>query len=131
MLLLMIQTERDQLLQIDINVTRQQRPYAFVDALAIVDDLGQCRARQVPALRPSMHGSYRLVVRIEKNHPIWMKGYIACIASEHELLEEPSHMRQVPFRRTCVLHRLHCGVFGREPSTERYCRGANAQVARR
>ena len=50
---------------------------------------------------------------------------------EHEGLEEPARVREMPLDRARVGHRLDRAILGRQRCGERFGRGADRAIARR
>ena len=64
--------------------------------------------------------SDRVVIRIKQEAIIGVKGRIIFHQrGEYEGLEEPCRVRQVPFRRTGIIHRLNASIFTRQIFSKR------------
>jgi hypothetical protein len=109
----------------------EQRRHRLVDVGAIRIHLGDGRAREMAALGPRERMSDALVIRVEQMVVASVERLItAQMRHEHERLEEPRRVCEVPFRRADVGHRLHDVVLRPERRTERFRRAADGPVAR-
>jgi hypothetical protein len=75
-----------------------------------------------------MHGADRLVVGIEQIQPRFIARSPTRVAGQHELLEEPAGVRQMPFAGAGIGHRLDLQVFGGQPGAQ--VEGALAHAAK-
>ena len=108
MLLLVLKPELDAL---RIGVAAMVRPRdAIVDLGAIRVHLAQRRPRHPAAPRAIDARADRVVVAV----PQIRRARVERLAGEHELLEEPRRVREVPLRRARVGHRLELRVLGGE-----------------
>ena len=98
---------------------RQQPHHGGVDIGAIAEDLADRRARQQSARGPWMPRPDRLIVGVEEIAEHRVERRIALLVRrQQEGLEKPRRMRQVPFGRAGVRHRLGCLVLVRQPRRE-------------
>ena len=114
MLLLVIETERHQGMEFGIDALRQQIVHALVDAGAIGQHFGKGWPGQQSALRARMHRPDRLIIGVEEEQPVLVEEPVAGIAGEHELLEEPGGVGEMPLGRAGLRHRLRHAVLGRQ-----------------
>jgi len=129
-LLFVMQAERDEVFQLALVRLRQQREHAFIDVRAIAFHRFQRRPRDEAALRPRMLLADALVVAVEEHAKAGIEGTEpALVAFEHEGLEEPRDMCEVPLGGARVGHRLHLAVFGRQRGDELQARLADAPIA--
>ena len=93
-----------------------RRCMAASTCCAIGVDLGQASgAVSSPRCGPRMARAERLVVGVEKVEEARVERPVARqVRQQHDRLEEPAGMGQVPLGRAGVRHRLHALVFGRE-----------------
>ena len=111
MLLFMVQPEFDQCRTLGQRRQAQQGLQGPVHMGAIRKHLFECRAGQQAALGPRLALANRLVIGVEEELKLGVEhGIPGQVRLEHKLFEEPGGMRQMPFGRTCVFHRLHGGV---------------------
>src|SRR5262249_49650433 len=88
------------------------------------------RAGHRAALRSRMPRADSLVVGVEKIFVGRIEDAIAWhLGTRQEGLEEPSRMREMPFGRAGIGHRLHGLVFRRQRPGELFSIGANRQEA--
>ncbi len=104
-LLLVVQTELQQLAGPRRDVPVEQLADRDVDVLTVRTDLGDARSCDQPARDPRVPGSDGLVVRVEQEAEVVVVGRV--VRAEHEGLEEPRRVGPVPLRRADVGHRLH------------------------
>ncbi len=87
---------------------RQQRLHVLIDMSAVSQYCGYGRTGQKPAAGALVHRADEVVVRIEQiAEALVVAAIIAARTPQHELLEEPAGVRQMPLRRTRVRHGLH------------------------
>jgi hypothetical protein len=104
-LLLVIQTEQERESERGINVALQALEHRRVDAPAVVADLRQCRPRDQAARISSVHRAGTLIIRIEQEVPLRIERRAArAAAPEHEALEEPGRVRQMPLDGAGIGH---------------------------
>ena len=108
MLLLVMNPEFDDGPRRVLHIVRDaftQPEYGFIDMLAICEDFADGGPRHEPALRAAMPLTRLHVVRIEEER---VPGVRACIVrhviGQHEGLEEPTRVGQVPLGGTHVRH---------------------------
>ncbi len=107
MLLLMVQSQGDQLPQPGLIGMAQQRVHGAVDEGAIARDLLDPGAGDEATLRPGMPGAHGLVIRVEDVGVGIVEGAVSVrVLPEDERLEEPRDVGPVPLRRAHVRHRL-------------------------
>ena len=92
---------------------RQHRVQLRVDVRAILAHARQRRTREQAAPIARVARSDRLVIRVEKEREVRIEHAVARYAAQHELLEEPAGVRQMPFDRTRIRHRLQCAILVR------------------
>ncbi len=118
MLLLVVQTKFEQ--RCGLMPHRLARPFdeagdCSADMVAISADDVDGRARQQTALGPRVTRADRLVIGVEEVGKGRVENPIVGVEPvQDESLKEPSRMRQMPFCRTCIWHRLNRLVFGRQ-----------------
>jgi hypothetical protein len=115
-LLLVMQAERDQRLQRFVLAARcEQRADAAVHLAPPGLHLHQRGPGQQAALRARMARADAVVVRIEEIAVGRVeRGKVLLVRFEHEGLEEPGRVREMPFGGARVGHRLCAAVLGRE-----------------
>lgn len=114
-LLLVMQTQLDALGKGVRQRPLQQRAHRRVDVPAIGADLVAPRARQHAALGPRMSRADRVVVRIDQHAERGVKGpVVRRVRLQHEGLEEPRRVREVPLHGARVGHRLDRAVLRRK-----------------
>ncbi len=115
-LLFVIQAEHDDVAdRIRQVIPLQQVGHALVDPLAVLHHLLDCRPGQQSPLGTAVHGTDGVVVGVEQEAElVVVKSVARQRLLKHELLEEPGGVREVPFDRTRIGHRLHDVVFRRE-----------------
>ena len=95
-------------------------------------NVGERRARQQSALRARVLGADAVVIRVEQHAKGGIERAIPGeVRLEHEGLEEPAGVRQVPLHRTRVGHRLDRAIFRRQRGGQRERRRAEGAEARR
>lgn len=128
MLLLVFQPQRDPLQHLVLKVAAslsEQSLHGLIDMAAIGVHLAYRRPRQQPAPRPLEGRAVGLVVGIEQMVVAFIQRAIARQeGKQHEGLEEPGDMRQMPFRRADVRHALNHIVFSFQRLTEPFTGGA-------
>ena len=107
MLLLMMESQGDQLRKPRLTGISEQGLHCAVDVGPIARDLLDARTREEAALGPRMARTHGLVVRVEDEGVRIVERAVAVgVLPEDERLEEPRHVRPMPLRRTHVGHRL-------------------------
>ncbi len=85
-----------------------ERGHRAVHMVAIGKDSLERRAGDHAASRTRLTRAYAFVIRIEQEIELRIEHAVAAqILFEDHSLEEPSRMREMPFRRAGVWHRLH------------------------
>ena len=108
MLLLVVASEFDQLGDGRPEIILHQRRHRAIDMIAIGGDRLECGACDHAASRTRLTGADALVIRVEEEIELRIERAIAAkIRFENHPLEEPRRMREMPFRRARVGHRLH------------------------
>jgi hypothetical protein len=132
-LLFVVQPNLDQLPDSAIQVVagvREQLGDLFVDRPAVAQYFLDGRTRQDAPARTIPAGAERLVVGIE-DAPV--AGVIRAVVGiepfEHDRLEEPGGMAQVPLRGTNVGHRLHDMVLDGQRRADRFGPAPHLQKA--
>ena len=111
MLLFMVAAELDQRGHGGRQIVLDERGHRAVDMVAIRKDSLERRARDHAASRARLTRAYAFVIRIEQEIELTIVHAVAAqILFEDHPLEEPGGVREMPFRRACVGHRLHGGV---------------------
>jgi len=96
-LLLVVQAQLDQVAGRGGQPRAQQVGHRLVDMLAVGAHLRQRRARQQAAARPLVARADGVVVRVEQEAEALVEAPVAgAERREHELLEEPGGVREVP-----------------------------------
>lgn len=91
--------------------SRQQCLHALVDVRPVALDGGHAGPAEQPALRPRMLLTDALVIAVEQHAEVRIEGLERVLmALEDKGLEEPGQMRQMPFGRAGVGHRLHLAI---------------------
>src|SRR6266568_4995046 len=99
--------DRRQLGQSSLIQLPQQGNDMFIDIRAILIRLLDSGTRYQAAIGPAVPFPKRVVVRIEQVGILWVKAFVISIRRREEKgLPKPGNMRQMPFRRTYVWHRL-------------------------
>ena len=112
MLLLVMQPELDDLRgRVDLG-------HALVDVRAVAHHLVDGRSRQKAARRAIPARADGLVVRVEQVVIARVERLVAGARRQHEGLEEPGRVRQVPFDRATVGHRLRDEILDGEATTK-------------
>ena len=115
MLLLMIDANLDDPRQLrsGFNAARKQLFEPGVHMRAVGEDAIAGRPREEPAHSPRLAGPMRFIIGVEAIVEGRIEQVILLeIQGENESLEEPGRMRQMPFRRAGVVHRLDGHVLG-------------------
>jgi hypothetical protein len=129
-LLLVLQAELHQLTQLGVVRARQQGGDARVHVRAVGLDFGQARPRDQAALRARVLLAHALVVAVEQHPKAGVEGLEAGLKTfQHEGLEEPRHVGQVPFGGAGIRHGLHLAVGLAQGLGQRERLGAHAGVA--
>jgi len=109
-----------------------QIKHRIVDMVAIGDDFLNRRACQQATIRPWIHSTDRIKIRIQDIVEILVKPVVGFrVFLENEALEKPRDMREMPFRRADVRHTLHDVVLGLEVLTQRDGCIADVRILRR
>jgi hypothetical protein len=93
---------------------RERMRHAAIDRGAIGVHAIEARVREHAPARPLDARADRLVVAVEQE----LERRIKRLAAEHERLEEPGGVCEVPLRGARVGHRLDDGIFRRQRSTQ-------------
>ena len=120
MLLFVMQTEFEEGHSIAVTVEAPSREVianCIVDVGPVGHHIGDAGSRQHSSLWPGMHGPDRLIVGIEQRRGCRVKGLVPAAAflhelREHECLEVPRRMGEMPFCRAGRIHRLNALVLG-------------------
>ena len=87
--------------------------HRVVDLSSVLPDLGQRGPAEQPTLRPRVSRSQRLVIRIEQPGPARIDRLVAGgMGLQHQGLEKPGGVGQVPLAGAGLGHRLQRLVFG-------------------
>ena len=115
MLLLVVDAELDQLGNCPIAFDDARLEDCIdrgIDMPTVSQDVFERRARQQPALGSRLPGAGRFVVGIKAiGEPLIQRAKSCKMRLQHERLEEPGGMRQVPLGGAGVLHRLDDLIF--------------------
>ena len=104
----------------------EQRDHRVRHVLAIGHDLGQAGTGKHAALGPRMARADGFVIGVEEILVGGIEGAVAArMRAQHEGLEEPGGVRQVPLGRAGVGHRLDRLVLGRQWFSELLGEGAD------
>ncbi len=88
-------------------VLGQQRLHRRVHMRAVSEDLVERRARDHPAIEAIDPLPLGFVIGIEQERPIGVIRLVSvAVLAQEKRLEEPGRVRQMPFRRRGVFHRL-------------------------
>ncbi len=127
-LLLVMQAELDQVRELGPALghadavplaQRHQRLHALVHLRPVALHLVERGPQDQPAARARVLLAHALVVAVEEHPEALVERHEArFVPFEHEGLEEPGDMRQMPLGRTGIRHRLHLAVLGRERGGE-------------
>ncbi len=114
-LLLVVETDGDGKLQI-AEVTALQYPnHVIIDVLAICEDFLDAGPRDHSTSRTRKLVADRVVVRVEQHPEIRGKVAIAIDGGfQHQRLEKPGRVRQMPLDGTGVRHRLDGAILCRQ-----------------
>ena len=97
---------------------------------AVGHDLAQTGARQQAAHRPRMTWPEGLVIRVEQVKVLLVeRAVMHDMRLQHHGLEKPAGMRQMPFCRAGVLHRLDTLVFCRQRCRQGHTVRAHRRIA--
>ena len=108
----------------------QQAQQRGVDMFAVTPHLVERWPRQQSALRSRMPWAERFVIRIEEVGVVRVEWRVASrVAGEHDGLEEPGRVRDVPLGRARVRHGLQGLILRRQRRGERDAVRAHIQVA--
>ena len=130
MLLLVMEAEFDQGPRIARAAPEQFR-HGIRDMTAIGHDFVDTGPRDKAALRTRMPRTDGLVVRIEEKFIGWIVDpMFGHVRAQHEGLEEPRRVREVPLGRAGIRHRLHGLVLGRERRRQLLGPAANSHEKR-
>ena len=117
MLLFVMQAKFDQ--SMGVMLIRQEFQHDAGDVPAIGHHLLDTRPGDHPALRPRMSRADGLVVRIEEIFEGRIEWPVTrSVRSQDEGLEKPCRVREMPFGRAGIRHRLDRLVLGRQGSGE-------------
>ena len=131
MLLFVIAAEFDQLGDGRRKIVLHERRHRAVDMIAIGDDRLERGARDHAASRTRLTSADALVIGIEQEIELRIERAVAGqIRLENHSLEEPGRMREMPFRRARVRHRLHGRVGVGQGRAEAGARFANRLIER-
>ena len=131
MLLLVIAAELDQLGDWGAKIILHERRHRAVDVVAIRDDRLERRARDHAPSRTRLTRADALVIGVEQEIELRIEGAVTWeIGFENHSLEKPRRMREMPFCRTGVGHRLHGRVGVRQGRAEARARLANGLIER-
>jgi hypothetical protein len=131
MLLFVVQAQLDQVKKLGARIIGQQIHHRRVHSLAKGKHLLQRRAGYQSAMRARVHRPDRLIVGVEQEMPGRVTWFVRGIAAEHEMLEEPRRVREMPFAGTGIRHRLYQEILGAQASNQGDCRPPNPIEARR
>ncbi len=124
MLLFVVQTEFEQrcgLMPHRLARALDEAADCSADMVAISADDVAGRARQQAPLGPRVTRADRLVIGVKEVGEGRIKNPIVGVEPvQDERLKEPGRMRQMPFCRACIRHRLNCLVFGRQVDRQRF-----------
>jgi hypothetical protein len=112
-LLLVVQAELHDLAHGGVGPALEERQHPSVHVAAVGHHLGERRAREKPALGTRIRVAEALVVGVEERAELRLEGPVARSALEHQGLEEPAGVGQVPFHGARVGHGLERAVLGR------------------
>ena len=121
MLLLVIDADLDETAHFifGFDAAREEVDEGAIDMVAVGEHFGMGRARQQAAVRARMARAEGFVIGIEAKGETLVEAAIGRqMTGEHEGLEEPGHMREMPFGRAGVGHRLDGLILDRERGGE-------------
>ena len=131
MLLFMIAAELDQRCDCGRKIVLHKRRHRTVDMVAIRGDRLERRAGDHAASRTRLTRANALVIGIEQEIELAIERAITGQSLfENHSLEKPCRMREMPFRRACVGHRLHGRVGVGQRRAEPCARRANRLIKR-
>jgi len=94
----------------------------------VVEHIDERRSRQEAPLGTWMPRADTHVVRVEQHAIRWLDRCMArLVRLEHERLEEPGHVSEMPLDRRCVGHRLQLAVLRRQALGHRNRKFAHAR----
>ncbi len=133
-LLLVVQPELDDRTRVVVRVASLEAPHqpqdGVVDVAPVGEHLGERRARQEAPLAARRRRAHGLVVGVEQEREARVERAVADhVRAEHEGLEEPARVGEVPLGRARVGHRLHELVLGRERLGEGQRAGTDGAVS--
>ena len=100
-----------------------------IDVRPILEHLGSRGPREHASKRAGMSFTGGVVVRVEQVPEGRMEGAVRRLEGrEHEGLEEPGRVGEMPFERAGVGHRLRDEIFGVEMGAERFAARAHPRV---
>ncbi len=100
-LLLVVQPQFDQRAGGVGDAAAQEVAHRVIDVRPVGEHLAQRRARQQATARPLVARADRVVVRVEQETEALVEAPVAvAVRREHELLEEPGGVREVPLAGT-------------------------------
>ncbi len=130
MLLLVLHAEFDQRQRLGAGGVAQQPGHPLVHLGAPAQHLGQIGAGQQAALGARKRLAHTVVVAVEERAKGRVKGLEAGLETlEHEGLEKPGDVGQMPFGGAGVGHGLGLAVFGRQRRHQRQAARAHRVVA--
>ena len=130
MLLLVLQAKFDQGGRRGRKASLQQAQHRFIDMAAIGPHLIERRAAEEAALRARMALADAHIITVELNRIGRIESAIAgLVLREEKRLEEPARMRQMPFGRAGVRHRLDLAILRRQGCGKRLAGAADLQIA--
>ena len=113
-LLLVLEAEHDAGANLVAHAALQRLQHPLVDAPAIAANVVEGRTRQQAARGARMTRTDRFVIRVEEV----VERRFERRPLQHERLEKPGRVGEVPLGRARVRHRLHLAVLRRERSGE-------------
>src|ERR1700735_4881143 len=109
MLLLMMKSQRDHVMQRGIGAELQHRAI-YMGTIRI--NLIQAGTGKKTTMRPGMARAQRLVIGIEQIGEAGIERPIGGTTRQNHALEKPGSMGQMPFDGTGVRHGLKLAIFG-------------------
>src|SRR5260221_9086504 len=107
----------------------EQAEQGLVHMTAIREHFFETRARQEAPLRPRVAIADAVVVGVEQDPVLRRESSVTrLVRNQDESLEEPRRVREMPFHRTRVGHRLDRAILHRKRRGERARRAANREV---
>ncbi len=131
MLLFMIAAELDQRCDCGRKIVLQKRRHRAVDMVAICDDRLERRTGDHAASGTGLTRADALVIGIEQETEVAIeRAVVGEVLFENHSLEKPCRMREMPFRRACVRHRLNGRIGVGQRRAEPLARLANRLIKR-